>query len=116
MFVHSYMLYYVENSLYYEIYRTPLQLRARYPPSYEELVYNASLLLINSQPLMGQILTLPPNAKYVGGHHIEVPTKPLSKVINKILNRGGTLEQRIFIRQVIRIKHITPICNKLYLL
>lgn len=74
------MTYYVEAPIYYELYAVPIGLRGRSLPDYEALVNNGSILLVNSHPLLGQTLPLPQNTKYVGGHHIEEPTKPVQKV------------------------------------
>ncbi|KOB58963.1 UDP-glucosyltransferase, partial [Operophtera brumata] len=82
------MTYYAETPIYHEAYRVAHGVRGRTLPDYEALVYNGSMLLVNSQPLLGQSLTLPQNAKYVGGHHIEVPTKPLSKSLQQLLDRS----------------------------
>ena len=73
-------MYYVETPSYNEIYQPAMQLRGRTPPQYEELVYAGAMLLVNSQPLLGQGLPLPNNAKYVGGHHVQGPNASLPKV------------------------------------
>lgn len=81
-----YITNYVESPAYYEIYQLAIQRRGRSPPLYEELVYNGAMLLINSQPLLGQGLPLPHNAKYVGGYHIEGSDATLPKNLQQLLN------------------------------
>ena len=49
-------------------------------PSYEEALYNGSLLLINSHPSIGTPYRLPQNAKYIGGYHIDPKVKPMPEV------------------------------------
>ncbi|CAK1582396.1 unnamed protein product [Parnassius mnemosyne] len=81
-----YFTNYVELPAYREIYADPLQLRGKTLPEYESLVYNASFLLINSHPPLGQNIPLPRNAKYIGGHHIGLTRKPLPKDMKKLLD------------------------------
>ncbi|XP_030031219.1 UDP-glucosyltransferase 2 isoform X2 [Manduca sexta] len=81
-----YTMHYVETPIYDELYRPLLKLHDRIPSDYESLVYNGSLLLVNSHPLVGQTLPLPANVKYVGGHHLEEPTKPLPQKLQAILD------------------------------
>ncbi|CAG5010947.1 unnamed protein product [Parnassius apollo] len=83
-----YFTNYVELPAYREIYAGPLQLRGKTLPEYESLVYNASFLLINSHPPLGQNIPLPRNAKYVGGHHISLTRKPLPKDLQKLLDES----------------------------
>ncbi|CAG5010942.1 unnamed protein product [Parnassius apollo] len=83
-----YFTNYVDEPAYREIYAGPLQLRGKTLPEYESLVYNASLLLINSHPPLGQNIPLPRNAKYVGGHHISLTRKPLPKDLKKLLDES----------------------------
>lgn len=84
----TYMIHYVESPAYYELYQLVLQHRGLSPSQYETVLYNASLLLINSDPEIGQILPLPPNAKYVGGHHIELPSKALPQNLQDLLDNA----------------------------
>ncbi|XP_059061258.1 UDP-glucosyltransferase 2-like, partial [Achroia grisella] len=83
-----YFTHYVEKPVYDEVYGTAMNLRGRMLPEYESLVYNGSLLLINSHPPLGQSMSLPQNVKYVGGHHIDVPMKPLPKDFERVLDKA----------------------------
>ncbi|XP_075992931.1 UDP-glucosyltransferase 2-like [Anticarsia gemmatalis] len=80
-----YMTNYIESPLYYEQYQLALQRRGSSPPLYEDLIYSGSLLLINSQPALGQNLALPTSAKYVGVHHIG-RVEPLPKELQTIFD------------------------------
>lgn len=66
---------------FYEKALAPLFLKKNKPlPNYYELIYNASLVLSNDFPGNGLMPSTPENFKFIGGYHIEKPTKPLSKV------------------------------------
>ncbi|KAJ8725328.1 hypothetical protein PYW08_003511 [Mythimna loreyi] len=98
-----YITQYVESPAYYEIYQLAIQWRGRSPPLYEDLVRDGAMLLVNSQPLLGQGLPLPHNAKYIGGHHIEGSDATLPKNLQHLLdtakhgviyfNLGGTVSE-----------------------
>ncbi|CAH0604488.1 unnamed protein product [Chrysodeixis includens] len=83
-----YMTNYVESPVYYEVYQLALQRRGLAVPAYELLAHNASLLLINSHPLLGQALPLPNNAKYVAGHHIHGAAGTLAKGLQTIVDKA----------------------------
>ncbi|KAJ8723040.1 hypothetical protein PYW07_004220 [Mythimna separata] len=81
-----YITHYVETPAYYEIYQLAIQWRGRSPPFYEDLVHDGAMLLINSQPLLGQGLPLPHNAKYIGGHHVEGSDATLPKSLQQLVD------------------------------
>lgn len=69
-----------EKSLYNRIFPAIAAKRRVTIPSYEEAVYNASMLLVNSHPSIGTPFKLPQSVKYIGGFHIDREIKPLPKV------------------------------------
>nr|WEU75328.1 uridine diphosphate-glycosyltransferases 48G1 [Glyphodes pyloalis] len=83
-----YTTHFEEIPAYDVIYRTPFQLRKRLLPPFEDLVYNGSLLLVNSHPPLAQALPLPLNAKHVGGHHIGQVSKPLPETLQTSLDNA----------------------------
>lgn len=58
-------------------------------PAYDDIVYNASLILSNEHLASGMIPKTPQNWKLVGGFHIEEPPKPLPKVGTTLSTRLG---------------------------
>lgn len=90
--------------------------RGKIPPSFEQLRYNASLVLGNSHVSMGEAKRLPQNYINIGGYHIDEKTKPLSDV--RVLSDSFIVKLRIvyghqaFIPpdgRLLRSKSITPI-------
>ncbi|KOB69154.1 UDP-glucosyltransferase [Operophtera brumata] len=57
-------------------------------PSFEELKYNASLVLGNSHVSMGEATRLPQNYKPIGGYHIEDTFKPLPEDLKKLMDEA----------------------------
>ncbi|XP_031768454.1 UDP-glucosyltransferase 2-like isoform X2 [Galleria mellonella] len=88
-----YFTHYVEKPVYVEVYDRAMNIRGRMLPEYEPLVYNGSLLLINSYPPLGQSMPLPQNVKYIGGHHIDNPIKTLPKDLERVMEnaRNGVI-------------------------
>ncbi|CAK1545463.1 unnamed protein product [Leptosia nina] len=62
--------------------------RGEQMPEYEEAIYNASLLLLNSHPSYGTPFKLPQNAKYVGGYHVSTEVKPLPKDLQNLMDEA----------------------------
>ncbi|CAH0596441.1 unnamed protein product [Chrysodeixis includens] len=56
--------------------------------SYSEVVYNASLMLVNSHPSIGGSIKLPQNVKNIGGYHIDTDVKPLPKDLQKLMDEA----------------------------
>lgn len=48
--------------------------------SIDEIRYNASMLLSNGHPALGEPTRLPQNIKYIGGYHIDFESIPLPDV------------------------------------
>ncbi|CAG9793374.1 unnamed protein product [Diatraea saccharalis] len=55
-------------------------------PKFDELKYNASLMLGNSHVSMGSSPALPQSYKVVGGYHIDTNVKPLPADLQKIMD------------------------------
>lgn len=54
--------------------------KGRSLPAYEDVVFNASLMLGNSHVSLGQPTRLPQNYKAIGGYHVDTDVKPLPQV------------------------------------
>ncbi|CAH2074784.1 unnamed protein product, partial [Iphiclides podalirius] len=83
-----YLTNYVEKPEYRKIFSAPLLLRGRPVADYESIAYNASLLLINSHPPLGQNVPLPRSAKYIGGHHLSSTPRPLPLDLKRLLDES----------------------------
>ncbi|XP_026735292.1 UDP-glucuronosyltransferase-like [Trichoplusia ni] len=62
-------------------------------PEYNEVRYNGSLVLGNSQVAISDAIALPPNYKHIGGYHIDDEVKPLPENLKKIMesNKNGII-------------------------
>lgn len=69
-----------EKELYEEFFGPVITKSGRNLPPYEEVIYNASMLLTNSDVSLGQPISVPPNSKPIGGYHIDPNVKPLPQV------------------------------------
>ncbi|XP_068619595.1 UDP-glucosyltransferase 2-like [Battus philenor] len=78
----------LEKSVYNSVYNAIASKRGVSMPSYDEAVYNGSLLLVNSHPSIGTPYRLPQNAKYIAGYHIDQNIKPLPKDLQKIMDQA----------------------------
>ncbi|XP_072933222.1 UDP-glucosyltransferase 2-like [Epargyreus clarus] len=77
-----------ENSLYTDAFGKFVAKRGRVLPPYQEVRYNASLVLGNSYIAVGDALRLPQNYKSIGGYHIEEEQEPLSENLQKIMSEA----------------------------
>lgn len=62
------------------------------PPSFNDLLYNSSLVLSNTHVSYAAATRLPQNYKPIGGFHIDEKVKPLPEVSNsetEIQNHNG---------------------------
>ncbi|KAL0818871.1 hypothetical protein ABMA28_008189 [Loxostege sticticalis] len=75
-----------EKRMYNRIFSEIAEKKGIAMPSYDDAVYNASLLYLYSHPSIGTPFRLPQNAKYVGGYHIDTKVKPLPKDLQKIMD------------------------------
>ncbi|XP_053625091.1 UDP-glucosyltransferase 2-like isoform X2 [Plodia interpunctella] len=84
--------YYITNSVelpaYQDIYQLPLAINGRMLPDYDTLVYNASLMFVNSHPPLGQTIPVPGNVRLVGGHHIELPLPSLQQELKSVMDKA----------------------------
>lgn len=80
VFFFSFIIAPFEKAIYNDVFPKIAAKRGVPMPSYEEAIYNASLMLVNSDPSVGTAFRLPQNVKYIGGYHIDGTVKPLSEV------------------------------------
>ncbi|XP_038207503.1 UDP-glucosyltransferase 2-like [Zerene cesonia] len=78
----------VEKEIFDSSLRKLAKKRGLTMPSYEEAIYNGSLLLINSHPSISQPYRLPQNAKYVAGFHIDANVKPLPLDLQHLMDKA----------------------------
>ncbi|XP_063381791.1 UDP-glucosyltransferase 2-like [Cydia fagiglandana] len=57
-------------------------------PSYDDVMYNASLVLANDYKGNGLMPSTPQNFQFIGGYHVETPPKPLPENIQEILDNA----------------------------
>ncbi|XP_072933660.1 UDP-glucosyltransferase 2-like [Epargyreus clarus] len=87
-FIRTFFIMSVETSTFERIY-APLMSRAgKRLPSYDEVRYNASLVLSNSYVSMGESIRLPQNYIPIGGYHINSIVKPLTSDVQKIMDNA----------------------------
>ncbi|GBP42162.1 UDP-glucuronosyltransferase 2B15 [Eumeta japonica] len=72
------------TALYNEVFVPAGNRKGILMPPYEEVKYNASLVISNSHVSLGEPVRLPQNFIPVGGYHINTKPKPLPKVINAV--------------------------------
>ncbi|XP_046971943.1 UDP-glucosyltransferase 2-like [Vanessa cardui] len=77
-----------EKTIYNNVFNKIAAERGVTIPSYDEAVYNGSMLLLNSHPSIGTPFRLPQSAKYIAGYHIDRKVKLLPKEIQKIMNEA----------------------------
>ncbi|XP_046975452.1 UDP-glucosyltransferase 2-like [Vanessa cardui] len=71
----------------YESYFSPIaKARGVTLPSYEEALYNVSILFVNSHPSFAPAQSLPPNVVEIGGYHISEEIPPLPKDLQDLLD------------------------------
>ncbi|CAG4959437.1 unnamed protein product [Colias eurytheme] len=77
-----------DNQVYIDAFTPPFQKRGQALPPYEEVKYNASLILGNSHVSTGEAIRLPINHINIGGYHIDETVKPLPKDLQEIMDNG----------------------------
>ncbi|KAI8437416.1 hypothetical protein MSG28_011744 [Choristoneura fumiferana] len=60
--------------------------KGRPVPTFDEVKFNASLLIANTHVSLGQAMTLPQNCITIGGYHIDDVVQPLPKDLQKIMD------------------------------
>ncbi|KAL4702675.1 hypothetical protein ACJJTC_002400 [Scirpophaga incertulas] len=84
----GYQMDFIDLPVCQEVYKRALVLRGHTMLAYKEVVRNASLMLVNSHPPLGQGLALPANVVYIGGHHMNLPLKPLPKSFQMFMDKA----------------------------
>ncbi|XP_063832426.1 UDP-glucosyltransferase 2-like [Ostrinia nubilalis] len=77
-----------EEAAYISIFGPELKKRGMIMPDYDDLIYNASLVLSNDHHASGNTPKTPQNWKFVGGFHIEAPVKPLPENLKTIMDNA----------------------------
>lgn len=80
-----------EEKLYKEFMGPAVSLRGRSLPSFDDVRYNASLMLGNSHVSLGQAIRLPQSYKPIAGYHIDPNVKPLPEVRSSLIFFSKTL-------------------------
>ncbi|XP_063374357.1 UDP-glucosyltransferase 2-like [Cydia amplana] len=79
----------ITEKAYKDIYGPVLAKRGRPLPSYDDVLYNASLVLADSHASLGQATRLPQNYKMIGGYHVETEVKSLPQELRTIMDNAG---------------------------
>ncbi|XP_045487122.1 uncharacterized protein LOC111000247 [Pieris rapae] len=77
-----------EKNIYESLLTSIARKRGVTLPTFDEAVYNASLMLITSHPSIGTPYKLPQNAKYVAGYHISTEVKPLPQDLKNVIDNA----------------------------
>ncbi|CAK1545461.1 unnamed protein product [Leptosia nina] len=77
-----------ENLIFEQAYRTAVELRGRRLPSFDEVRFNASIMLGNSHIAAGESYPLPQAYKMIGGYHLKGVMEPLPKDLQKIMDEA----------------------------
>lgn len=70
----------MEDKFYQNVFGPATALRGRQLPSFNDVRFNASLMLGNSHVSLGQATRLPQSYKPIAGYHIDPEIKPLPEV------------------------------------
>ncbi|XP_059051886.1 uncharacterized protein LOC131846569 [Achroia grisella] len=77
-----------EELAYKQYFGPPIEQRGRKLPDYQELIYNASMILSNDYNAFGNIPRTPQNFKLIGGYHIATHTQPLPKDLQSLMDNA----------------------------
>ncbi|KAG7309344.1 hypothetical protein JYU34_005291 [Plutella xylostella] len=75
-----------ELAFYKKFYKSLLEKKGKPLPAYEDVMYNASLVLVNSHQASGGLAAIPQSVKLIGGHHINGPVAPLPDDLKEIMD------------------------------
>ncbi|CAG9132924.1 unnamed protein product [Plutella xylostella] len=75
-----------ELAFYKKFYKPLLAMKGKPLPAYEDVMYNASLVLVNSHQAAGGLAAIPQSVKLIGGHHINGPVAPLPDDLKEIMD------------------------------
>ncbi|CAK1594085.1 unnamed protein product [Parnassius mnemosyne] len=78
----------IEKEFYEKTFTPIVKRRGRNLPSYDELRYNASMVLGNSHVSLGQAIRLPQNYIPIAGYHIDDDTEPLPEDLKRIMDNA----------------------------
>ncbi|CAG5053484.1 unnamed protein product [Parnassius apollo] len=78
----------IEKEFYEKTFTPIVQRRGRNLPPYDELRYNASMVLGSSHVSLGQAIRLPQNYIPIAGYHIDDDTKPLPEDLQRIMENA----------------------------
>ncbi|XP_038207230.1 UDP-glucosyltransferase 2-like [Zerene cesonia] len=78
----------IDNEIFVNSYKSAVQSRGLKLPSYEEVKYNASLMLGNSHISCGDAHRLPQAYKAIGGYHIKDNIDPLPHDLQKVMDES----------------------------
>ncbi|CAH2054206.1 unnamed protein product, partial [Iphiclides podalirius] len=81
-------VYYKNKENYEHIFGPAMAKRGKPLPLYEEIRYNASLILGNSHASLGEAIALPQGYKPIAGYHINSNVKPLPKNLQTIMDNA----------------------------
>lgn len=82
-------MFYIEpyqKEQYAKIFEPLLKSKGKTLPPYEDVVYNASLILGHAHPALGSSMTLPQNYIQIAGYYIDEDVKPLPEDLQTILD------------------------------
>ncbi|XP_073959685.1 UDP-glucosyltransferase 2-like [Choristoneura fumiferana] len=77
-----------EKAVYKRIFEPLFESRGQSLPNYDDILYNASLVLANDFRGNGLMPSTPQNFHFIGGFHIELPLKKISNDIQTILDNA----------------------------
>ncbi|XP_050556290.1 UDP-glucosyltransferase 2 isoform X2 [Spodoptera frugiperda] len=77
-----------ERKIYEAVFGPLVAKRGRTLPDYEDVIFNASLILANEHDATLNRASTPQNFKYIGGCHIEEPVKPLPKDLQDLIDNS----------------------------
>lgn len=78
-----------ESKIYEEFIVPAIVNRGKQAPSFNDVKYNASMVLANSHVSLGVPIKLPQNFKYIGGYHINRDVKPLPQDLKKLMDSAN---------------------------
>ncbi|XP_052744250.1 UDP-glucosyltransferase 2-like [Bicyclus anynana] len=87
-FIQIFYLSGLEHDVYNEYFAPFIRDRYNTVPPFEELRYNASLMLSNSHISMNIPIRLPANVITIGGYHIKPNIKPLPENLQKVMDKA----------------------------
>ncbi|CAG9793351.1 unnamed protein product [Diatraea saccharalis] len=77
-----------EEKFYRTIFEPYFTMRGKQLYDYEDLIYNASLVLSNDHHANGKSPSTPQNWKLVGGYHVHDPPLPLPKDLQELMDES----------------------------